>query len=485
MMKKIIILGGILLSNFIFCQTVPINDNCANAINITPQLPCNLISGNLSGATISGLPKASCDVSSSSSLKDVWFKFTASSPNHTITLFPSSGLDGVLALYNACNGVEIGCSDNGGGAGGIEKIYATGLNIGSTYYIRVYPYGSSVPSTTSFSLCIINPLNTLASPSVNCSKTYITTIENRDVYKHNSSGFILYKAKMAIDADGHPCAYGPNDSGLDYTANAGYPGNWWGIVTDANGNPIIQGASDPCPGMYVSTTSLVNSAYPVTNPLRYTNSGTVPFYVIPNSLKSMANIQLGDVAYVYNTQNGLGSFAILADIGPSGKLGEGSMQLAQRLGINPNPKTGGTSNPIIYYIIFPNSGFGQGKIPTNNQIDSIGNGTFYPNGGLSIIPCIENITTEIENFLFTKDKMFLIYPNPVKDKIIQGYSKIEGIQNFHISLIDLTGKILYSNEVKSENGYFSIYLDKEIPKSFYILLISYDNNQYFEKIIIE
>jgi cold shock CspA family protein len=69
---------------------------------------------------------------------------------------------------------------------------------------------------------------------LNCNLTYLTTIENFDVYTHNQSGAILYRAKFAVDADGCPRAYGPNDTGLDWTANAGYPGNWWGIVTFFN-----------------------------------------------------------------------------------------------------------------------------------------------------------------------------------------------------------------------------------------------------------
>lgn len=479
-MKKSYILF-VFVSFSAFAQ--PVNDNCNNAITITPQIPCNQIVGNLQLATISGLPKASCDVSSSSSLKDVWYKFTATHTSHTITLFPSSGLDGVLALYTSCSGGEIGCSDNGGGAGGIEKIYANNLTPGSTYYIRVYPYGAATPSTTTFSLCIINPLSSIASPSVNCAKTYMTTIESRDVYKHNSSGFIMYKAKMAIDADGHPCAYGPNDSGLDYTANAGYPGNWWGVVTDSQGNPIIQGPSDPCPGMYVSTTSLVNSSYPITNPLRYTNSGTVPFYVIPSALKTMGNIQLGDAAYVYNTQNGLGSFAILADIGPAGKLGEGSMQLAQRLGINPNPKTGGTSNPIIYYIIFPNSGFGQGKIPTNAQIDSIGNARFYPAGGLAIIPCIENITTHL-NEISLDYNPFVIYPNPIANRVIQGVVLDRKIKELNIKILDVTGKTVASKKILVEDGHFQLSID-ELSKAMYLLCIETNGNIYYNKILVD
>jgi hypothetical protein len=482
-MAFILFFNGLLVA-----QTVPSNDNCANAINLIPNTPCNQVNGNLLGATASGLQKPSCDVSSSYTLKDVWYKFTASYTSHTITLFPSSGLDGVLALYSSCSGGEIGCSDNGGGPGGIEKIYASGLTPGHVYYIRVYSYGTTSPSTTTFSLCIINPLQSLASPSVDCSKTYLTNIESNNVYKHNSSGFILYKAKMAIDADGHPCAYGPNDSGLDYTANAGYPGNWWGVVTDVNGNPIIQGPSDPCPGMYVSTTSLYNSTYAITNPNRYVHSGNVPYYVVPNSLKTMSGLYMGDVGYIYNTQNGLGSFAILADIGPSGKLGEGSMQLAQRLGINPNPKTGGTSSPIIYYILFPNSGFGQGKIPSNSQIDSIGNIRFYPAGGLAIIPCIENLITYLKENEFISIKPLTIYPNPITDNIIRGFlmsiTSATVKKELKVSIVDIAGSLIYSQTIYTEDGYFEFPLDSALPNSMYFVFINYDNQQYVEKIIL-
>lgn len=224
---------------------------------------------------------------------------------------------------------------------------------------------------------------------VNCDLTLQTTIENFNVYHHNPSGATMFKAKMYIDADGSPRAYGPNNSGLDWTANAGYPGNWWGVVTDANGDPIIQGQGDPYPGMFVSTTSLVNAAYGVTNPLRYTNSEAVPFFVLPSAVVSLGGIRIGDVGYVYNTQTGQGCFAIYADAGPAGKLGEGSIYLAEQIGINSNPRTGGTGLGIIDYIIFPYSGYGQGTIPTIAQIDSIGNAKLTEMGGFAVTQCLE------------------------------------------------------------------------------------------------
>ena len=221
-----------------------------------------------------------------------------------------------------------------------------------------------------------------------CDLTYLTTIEGFDVYTHNPSGAILYRAKMSIDADGCPRAYGPSNSGLDWTANAGYPGNWWGIVTDGNGDPIIQGAGDPYPGMYVSSTSLVQSGYPDTNPLRYVDSENIPYIALPSALQSLANIAKGDLAYVRNTTNGNTSYAYFADSGPAGKLGEGSMFLASALGINSSPKTGGTSQPIIDYVVFPQSGLGQGTHLTLAQINSMGQTELNAAGGITLPNCL-------------------------------------------------------------------------------------------------
>jgi hypothetical protein len=224
--------------------------------------------------------------------------------------------------------------------------------------------------------------------SQSCTMTLKTTIEGFKVYKHNSSGAIMFKAKMAIDADGSPRAYGPNNSGLDYTANAGHAGNWWGIVTNNSGNPIIQGSNDPYPGMYVSTTSLVSNAYNANNPLHYVNSEAIPFFVLPSAVTQSGNIHLGDIGYVYNTMTGQGCYAIFADGGPAGKLGEGSIYLANQIGINPNARNGGTTLGIIDYVVFPGSGSGQGVHKTVAEINTIGSAQMAAAGGTSIVNCL-------------------------------------------------------------------------------------------------
>lgn len=181
-------------------------------------------------------------------------------------------------------------------------------------------------------------------------------------------GVQFWTCPLAIDADGHPQAYHPKGSppGLDYLANAGRPGNWWGIATDngmSSGTPIIQSPSEPAPGFYVSTTALVDRARKNANPARYVNSGQVPYIVLPLRPKFHAAQTLGDMAMIFNNATGKSSWAIYADIGPTNQLGEGSMALAEALGVNSNPKTGGTPKETIAMIYWPGSSTGWPQTP--------------------------------------------------------------------------------------------------------------------------
>jgi len=57
---------------------------------------------------------------------------------------------------------------------------------------------------------------------------------------------------MRIDGEGAPKAYHPRGSppGLDLLANAGRPGDWFGVVTDRHGSPVVQKARDPATSFY-------------------------------------------------------------------------------------------------------------------------------------------------------------------------------------------------------------------------------------------
>jgi len=177
----------------------------------------------------------------------------------------------------------------------------------------------------------------------------------------------IFKAGMTIDADGAPNCYGPNNSGIDYTANGGDDsgGDWWGGPTDSNGYPIKQKIYDPYPGYYVSGTAHTNPQYDSESPYCYLDSSCIPFFVLPGQHANGA--RLGDVGLVYNEKTGDNCYAIYGDIGPSSKIGEGSMRLAHALKLESSPKTGGISSHTIVYLVF----FGSvGKwVPPANWFD--------------------------------------------------------------------------------------------------------------------
>ncbi|MBL8949138.1 MAG: hypothetical protein JNK82_00075 [Myxococcaceae bacterium] len=185
-----------------------------------------------------------------------------------------------------------------------------------------------------------------------CEK--LLTVGAVDVFKSPTS--LTWSAGLAIDADGAPNAYGPDGKGLDHLANAGRPGNWWGLATK-DGEPVIQTAADPYPGYYVSTTALEDKRYASTDPRRYVDSGKTPYVVVPPQLLKQG-ARLGDFAAVVNEKNGRVVYAQVADIGPKDKLGEGSIALADALDVKSDPKRGGTAGGIRY-VVFPSSGDGR------------------------------------------------------------------------------------------------------------------------------
>jgi hypothetical protein len=79
-------------------------------------------------------------------------------------------------------------------------------------------------------------------------------------------------------------------------------------------------------------------------------------------------VALGDLSAVTNRRNGKTSFAIFADVGPHGKIGEGSVALARALGINDDPRYGGTGSSSIAYLVFPKSGLGPGRLRSAKEI---------------------------------------------------------------------------------------------------------------------
>lgn len=179
----------------------------------------------------------------------------------------------------------------------------------------------------------------------------LITIDGVEV--HWDGEKISFTSGMTINADGSPRCYGPGNTGLDYTANGGHPGNWWAVVTHngkSSGTPVVQSGSapeQPAKGFYISTTAYLNKQFKTADVRRYVDSEKVPYVVTPPQLIGMvAPVVMGCLARV--THKGKTVEAIVGDIGPKSHIGEASMACAEMLGINNNPKKGGVSSGVLY-----------------------------------------------------------------------------------------------------------------------------------------
>ncbi len=111
----------------------------------------------------------------------------------------------------------------------------------------------------------------------------------------------------------------------------------------------------------------------------YADASKRPYVVLPPGLAKATGAKLGDLVQV--SYNGKTAYAIYGDVGPSNKLGEGSMDLARRLGINPDPRRGGTHDENVQYTVLPGSGRAAGIVnggdaPTADQVQAAGAAAF-------------------------------------------------------------------------------------------------------------
>ncbi|MCU0430532.1 MAG: T9SS type A sorting domain-containing protein [Cytophagaceae bacterium] len=146
----------------------PINDVCANATVLTSSPSCSYISGTVAEATGSG---SGC---SGNPNDDVWYTFTATSTQHTISVISSTEFDAVIEMLSACNGTLQYCINNTY-EGAEELLFARNLTIGSTYIFRVYHVSAQVPATTTFQVCLTA---TPVPANDNCANATNITVSN-------------------------------------------------------------------------------------------------------------------------------------------------------------------------------------------------------------------------------------------------------------------------------------------------------------------
>lgn len=171
---------------------------------------------------------------------------------------------------------------------------------------------------------------------------------------------VEFTAGAQIDADGAngqsviegiaKWAYKLDNTGLEDLRNGGYPNGGWRNIFPTNGSkPVI------LPGGYMpSMTTYAWAGRTDNDPNKWVDSYGVPYIVVPPQVRRSAKgVVIGCKAIATNLKNGRTVECVVADIGPTNKIGELSIAAARALGINSNPRTGGTSEKIIKYELFP------------------------------------------------------------------------------------------------------------------------------------
>ncbi len=192
------------------------NDVCSGALAVaaTNTATCTQpLAATVKGAGQENAPDA-CGAPDSPTANDVWFKFTAVSTTHDVEVSPvgqigQGSVAPVVALY-ADNGGSCGtlitCKNPrtisfGGTTYGIpapNKIKASGLSIGTTYFIRTYHFGATTATIPEISVCVYDSLRSNGINDLNALSRSLSVYPNPTKEKINVHLSVNSKVTMKI-----------------------------------------------------------------------------------------------------------------------------------------------------------------------------------------------------------------------------------------------------------------------------------------------
>lgn len=197
----------------------------------------------------------------------------------------------------------------------------------------------------------------------------ITTLRSEgftSVIEEMEDGRVRFIADLDIDADGangqngaRP-AYMVGNKGTEHLANGGMGmrggkvvgiNSWFKdiVILDKHGNP-----REFPGGIIASKTAYRFPDKSPDDPAAYLDAETVPYIVVPPIIiQSVAGAVKGCRARATNLRNSKVVDAVMGDVGPRTKNGEGSMALARLLGLRFSPRNGGEDRPFIVYELWP------------------------------------------------------------------------------------------------------------------------------------
>lgn len=254
---------------FFFLSAIaqPTNDNCSNAISLTSGTTCVGTAGTLRDAV--GPATATAGINAfcgNAASPDVWYSFVAQSAFPTVRLSGmGTSMDNSprLQIFNTTSCVDTDLNANSYGcANGITNeptlnlIPSTALTVGTTYLVRVFTNGNSVPGAAAlwgFNICVIDaPISDLCSaPIVITSSTSCT----------NTAGNIYAAGISTTNINAPDCAAGvTSDVWYRFVAQTNNPTITLSNIGINFASPGIQLLSNNCGGtftsLYCGTTSI-------------------------------------------------------------------------------------------------------------------------------------------------------------------------------------------------------------------------------------
>jgi hypothetical protein len=129
-------------------------------------------------------------------------------------------------------------------------------------------------------------------------------------------------------------------------------------------------------------TALIDRTRRVRDPRRYVDAAKIPYISVAPELVARG-VRMGDLGVAI--VGGIVAGAVVADVGPHGRYGEGSIALAAALGLPSSPRSGGRSWGVTW-LVWPGSHAAPPWPRPRADVEAEAARLFAQWGGLAAVP---------------------------------------------------------------------------------------------------